>query len=185
MSSPRLATAPSIETERLVLRIPVRADFDRFAEMFEDAEAARHIGGTLVRAAAWRRFLQMPGAWALQGFAMFSVVEKETGLWIGQAGPWQPEGWPGTEIGWSFHRSAWGHGYATEAAAAAMHWAFEHLGWTDVIHSITPANRASQAVATRIGSNLRGPGSLPAPYDGDAIEIWGQSRAQWLARSAP
>ena len=184
MAATRIDLAPTIETTRLILRAPQRDDFDRFAELFADEEAARHIGGTLVRAAAWRRFLQMPGAWVLQGFAMFSVVEKSTGLWIGQTGPWQPEGWPGTEVGWTFHRSAWGKGYATEAAGATIDWAFEHLGWTDVIHSITPKNVGSQSVAKRLGSSLRGPGRLPAPYDMDEIEIWGQTRAQWQSRGA-
>ena len=47
----------------------------------------------------------MPGAWVLQGFGMFSVVEKSSGRWLGQAGPWKPEGWPGNEIGWTFHRA--------------------------------------------------------------------------------
>jgi len=176
------AVAPVLETERLILRAPQCADFDRFAQMLADEEAARHIGGTMVRAAAWRRFLQMPGAWVVQGFAMFAVIEKSSGLWMGQAGPWQPEGWPGTEVGWTFHRSAWGKGYATEAATAAIDWAFATLGWQEVIHSITPANLASQAVAKRLGSTLRGPGKLPAPFDADEIEIWGQTRDQWFAR---
>ena len=67
----------------------------------------------------------------MQGYAMFSVVEKASGLWIGQAGPWQPEGWPGTEVGWAFHRSSWGKGYATEAATAAIDWSFANLGWRE------------------------------------------------------
>ena len=44
-------------------------------------------------------------------------------------GPWSPEGWPGTEVGWSFLREAGGKGYATEAATAAIDWAFDALGW--------------------------------------------------------
>jgi len=173
---------PTLETERLILRPQQRSDFDGFAELLGDEEAARHIGGHLPRAAAWRKFLQMPGAWVVQGFAMFSVVEKASGEWIGQAGPWQPEGWPGTEVGWSFRRSAWGKGYAREAAIAAIDWSFDALGWTEVIHSIAPANSASQALAARLGSVNRGPGRLPAPHEDSPVDIWGQSREQWLAR---
>jgi RimJ/RimL family protein N-acetyltransferase len=170
-----------LETERLILRLPRIEDFERFAEMFAD-ESSQHIGGPLQRHEAWRRFLQMPGAWFLQGFAMFSVVEKSSDLWIGQAGPWQPDGWPGTEVGYAFHPYARGKGYATEACVAAMDWAFEVLGWTDIIHSIAPANAASQAVAQRLGSRNRGPGKLPSPLDAHEIDIWGQTREEWLAR---
>ena len=113
---------------------------------------------------------------------MFSVLDRDTGEWLGQAGPWQPEGWPGTEVGWSFKRSAWGKGYAHEAAVAAIDWAFDQLGWTEVIHSIAPDNVASQALARRLGSTNRGPGRLPDPFADVPVEIWGQSREQWRAR---
>ena len=173
---------PAIETGRLLLRVPRIGDFDRFAELIGNEEAARHIGGHASRAASWRRFLQQPGAWALQGFGMFSVVDRDTGLWLGQAGPWRPEGWPGNEIGYSFHPDAWGRGYATEAASAAIDWALAHLGWQDFIHCIAPANLASQRVATRLGSTLLGPGTLPAPYENEPVQVWGQSARDWTAR---
>lgn len=168
-----------IETQRLVLRVPRIEDFDRYAEQQADEVAMRFLGGVQPRHAAWRKFLQMPGAWMVQGFAMFSVIEKASGAWMGQLGPWQPDGWPGTEIGYGFHPDAWGKGYATEAGVAAMDWAFANLDWTEVIHCIDPANIASQNVARRLGSIKRGPGKLPAPLDEHPIEIWGQTRAQW------
>jgi RimJ/RimL family protein N-acetyltransferase len=176
------ANGPCIETARLYLRLPRIEDFDAYAELHADEEAARHIGGALLRAPAWRKFLQMPGAWAVQGYAMFSVIERASGRWIGQAGPWQPEGWPGTEVGWAFHRSSWGRGFATEAPTAAIDWAFANLGWSEVIHSIAPENHASQALAVRLGSRNRGPGKLPPPHEDVAIDIWGQTREDWFAR---
>ena len=167
-----------IETERLVLRLPQIGDFTRYAEFFAD-ESSRIIGGPLARGDAWRRFLQMPGAWMLQGFAMFSVIEKSSGRWVGQAGPWQPDGWPGTEVGYAFHPDARGRGYCTEACVAALDYAFDVLGWDEVIHCIAPQNTASQAVAARLGSCNRGPGKLPPPLDVHAVDIWGQTRADW------
>jgi len=178
-----MVDGPTLQTERLILRLPRIEDFERYAEMFAH-EGTSHIGGPLARGDAWRRFLQMPGAWALQGFAMFSLVEKSSGMWIGQAGPWQPDGWPGTEVGYALHPDAWGKGYATEACAASMDWAFDELGWTDVIHTISPANVASQAVAARLGSRNRGPGKLPPPLDSHQVELWGQTREEWRARRA-
>jgi RimJ/RimL family protein N-acetyltransferase len=115
---------------------------------------------------------------------MFSVCEKATGRWVGRVGPWAPEGWPGTEVGWAIIRDCWGRGYATEAAIAAIDWAFDRLGWTQVIHCIDPANIASQVVARKLGSRNFGPGSLPAPFHEAPVDIWGQSREEWRTRSA-
>jgi RimJ/RimL family protein N-acetyltransferase len=171
-----------IETPRLVLRLPRLEDLDPWAAMMTDAEAAKFIGGVMPRPVTWRALMMMIGAWHANGFAMFSVVEKTSGRWVGRLGPWVPEGWPGTEVGWAIVRDCWGKGYATEGAEAATDWAFDHLGWADVIHSIDPENVASQAVARRLGSQNRGPGRLPAPYHESKVDIWGQTRAQWRAR---
>ena len=172
---------PIIETARLILRPPSLEDFDAWAAFAGDPETMRFLGGVQPRSVAWRGFMTTAGAWALQGFAMFSVIEKRTGRWIGRIGPWRPEGWPGTEVGWGLDRQACGKGYATEAATAAVDWAFDHLGWTDVIHCIDPDNSGSRKVASRIGSTLLRRGRMPPPYDTPEIEIWGQSKLQWRA----
>lgn len=171
-----------LETPRLTLRPTRREDFDAYAAFMGDAESARHLGGVQVRAVAWRSFLTMAGAWHLQGFAMFSVIEKASGRWIGRVGPWMPDGWPGAEVGWGIARAYCGRGYATEAATAAIDWAFDALGWTDVIHVIDADNTASQAVARKLGSRNRGRGRLPAPYDRHVIDVWGQTLDEWRAR---
>jgi RimJ/RimL family protein N-acetyltransferase len=171
-----------IETERLILRPPIREDFEPYATNMADAEAARFIGGTQSRPVAWRGFLTLTGAWMIQGFSMFSVIEKATGRWIGRLGPWQPEGWPGTEVGWAFARQAWGKGYAQEGATAAIDWAFEHLGWQDVIHSINSDNLPSIALAKRLGSRFLRHSNLPEPYQDITVEVWGQTRDEWLSR---
>jgi RimJ/RimL family protein N-acetyltransferase len=176
--------ALQIETPRLLLRIPRAEDLDAFAAMMADEEVARYIGGTAPRSTAWRALMGLIGAWHAYGFAMFSVIEKATGRWVGRLGPWRPEGWPGPEVGWAIVRDCWGRGYATEGAAAAIDWAFDHLGWTEVIHCIDPANVASQCVARKLGSRNRGPGRLPDPFHEAPIEIWGQTREEWRQRPA-
>jgi RimJ/RimL family protein N-acetyltransferase len=157
-------------------------DFEAWAVFMADPEASHFIGGPQARSVAWRGLLQVTGAWAIQGFSMFSVIEHATGRWIGRLGPWFPEGWPGPEVGWAIVPGAQGRGYATEGASAAIDWAFEHLGWGRVIHTIEPPNTASQAVALRLGSRNQGPGRLPAPYEATVVDVWGQSRDDWSAR---
>ena len=172
-----------IETSRLILRPPRLADLDGLTEMMADEETARFIGGVAPRALCWRQLMTMIGSWHAHGFAMFSVFEKSTGRWVGRVGPWQPEEWPGTEIGWSILRDCWGRGYAVEAAIASTDWAFDVLGWSEVIHSIAPGNVASQRVAQKLGSRKRGPARLPPPYENDPVDLWGQSRDEWRAQS--
>jgi RimJ/RimL family protein N-acetyltransferase len=179
-----IAGSLELHTPRLILRPLRMEDFEPWAAMMADTEAAHFIGGLQVRAVAWRGFMTMAGAWHLQGFAMFSVIERSTGRWVGRLGPWHPEGWPGPEIGWAIIRPCWGRGYATEGAAATMDWVFDVLGWSDVIHSIAPDNIASQVVAGKLGSSNRGPGRLPAPFETTRIDIWAQTRALWSAHRA-
>jgi RimJ/RimL family protein N-acetyltransferase len=115
------------------------------------------------------------------GFGNFSVIEKATGRWIGRIGPWQPEGWPGTEVGWALTSEAWGRGYAVEGATATIDWAFDALGWTEVVHCIEPANTRSAKVAERLGSRILRPGTLPDPIN-LPVDVWGQTREAWFAR---
>jgi RimJ/RimL family protein N-acetyltransferase len=179
-----MTPGPTLETARLILR-PIQAqDFEAWAAFMADEEVTRFLGGVQVRSVAWRGFLQVAGAWAMQGFSMFSVIEKASGRWVGRLGPWRPEGWPGPEVGWGLAREAWGKGYAMEGAIASIDWAFDHLGWTEVIHSIEAPNVASQNVARRLGSTILRTEPLPPPFQDHVCDIWGQSRDQWRARRA-
>jgi RimJ/RimL family protein N-acetyltransferase len=171
---------PTIETDRLILRLPTLDDFERWAEMMGDPEAARFVGGVLPKPVVWRLIMQMRGAWELTGVSMFSVIEKERNVWVGRVGPWQPRDWPGTEVGWGLHRDAWGKGYAFEASVAAMDFAFDSLGWSTVIHCINPDNISSQALARRLGSTILRQARMPAPFDHEMVDIWGQNRDQWV-----
>lgn len=173
-----------IETPRLLLRLPRREDYEAWAAFGADGEATRYIGGVQARSRAWRSLAATLGSWHLQGLGMFSVIEKTSGRWVGRVGPWQPEGWPGTEVGWSIAREAWGRGYAPEAASASIEWAFEHLRWQEVIHTIDPQNANSKAVAAKLGSTYWRMDRLPEPHHEKPVEVWGQTRAQSQARRA-
>jgi len=174
---------PAIETERLLLRPPRLEDFDGWAACSADPAMTVFLGGPQPRPVAWRAFMAMAGSWSLHGFAMFSVIERATGRWVGRVGPWRPEGWPGNEIGWGLAREAEGRGYAYEAACAAMDWAFTALGWEDVIHCIDPSNHRSELLAARLGSAQLRSAVLPPP-SGATVNVWGQTRAAWRDRAA-
>lgn len=174
-------TSPRLETTRLLLRPPIDQDIDGWASLDADARAVEFIGGLRTRNQAWMDMATAAGMWGLRGCSLFSVIEKDTGRWVGRVGPWLPEGAIGTEVGWAISPTAWGKGYATEAAHAAIAWAFDHLGWADVIHCIDAPNAASIAVAERLGSNW-----LRANHEagGKEVQIYGQSRHAWRAANS-
>ena len=160
-----LAGTPVIETERLVLRAPAAGDFEPWAA-FATSERARHVGGPLTRALAWRAMGHLTGHWVHRGFGMFIFCRKTDGRALGMAGPWFPEGWPEREIGWSvWDAEAEGKGLAHEAARAARDHAFAVLGWETAVSYIDPANDRSIALARRLGAvadpDAVGPGDDP------------------------
>ena len=173
---------PTLETDRLILRVPVQADLDDgWAEFHGDEESMRWLGGAMPRSVAWRALAQVVGMWGLRGFGPFSAIEKATGRWVGRIGPWEPEEWPAPEVGWMVRRSAWGQGYASEAAEACLRYVFEDLGWPRVTHMIRAENVGSQAVARRLGGRLLEEVRLPAPLDAYPVQMWGQTAAEWRA----
>jgi RimJ/RimL family protein N-acetyltransferase len=169
-------------TERLILRPPVADDFEPWAMMCADEELSRHIGGPTPRSLAWRALAGLVGSWHMVGFGPFSAIERETGAWIGCVGPFKPADWPCNEVGWRLAKDARGKGYATEAATAAIDWAFAHLNWPDVAHCISSDNGPSISLALRLGARPLGPLSCPAPYDRLETLAWGQTREEWIAR---
>lgn len=173
---------PILFTERLILRPPTAEDFDAWAAFHADPQTMRFLNGVQARGAAWRGLCTMAGAWSVRGYAMFSMIERATGRWIGRTGPWMPEGWPGTEVGWGVAREFAGKGYAREAAIAAIDFAVDVLGWSEIIHTIDSDNQASITLAERLGSTRQGPARLPAPFEHLPVDVWGQTAAEWRAR---
>ena len=177
-----MAEAVTLETERLVLRMFTAADFEAYAAMCGDPEVMRFIGDgqPLAPPMAWRSLATVIGHWSLRGYGLWAVTERASGVLVGRVGFWNPDGWPGFELGWLLGRSHWGRGYATEAARAALAWAFTQLGQPHVISLIYPDNSASIRVATRLGERLA-----------DRIELMGKpvllyriTRDEWSTGAA-
>ncbi len=153
-----------LETERLTLRPFRESDLDGYAEMCADPEVMRFIGErkTMTRAEAWRHMAMALGHWQLRGYGWWALEERNSRTFVGRAGIWRPEGWPGLEAAWTLHRAHWGNGYATEAARAALGFAFSQLQAPQVISLIDPANSASIRVAERIGERRVGTHTINA-----------------------
>ena len=165
-----------IETERLWLcRIDPERDFEMFAETLADADTVRFIGGkTMSRPEAWRAMAMLMGHWQIRGYGFFSCVEKATGEHVGRVGPWNPEGWPAPEVGWTLHPAHQGRGLATEAGRASIDYVFGELGWRKVIHVIEHGNEASAHVARKLGSDIVGEiRGVPGLFD-NLCHLYGQ-----------
>ncbi len=178
MSDIPVPFAPVLETPRLILRAPQAGDEPHFLALMGDAENSRFIGGPQAPDLAWRGFAALVGHWHLRGYGVFCVIEKETGAWAGRVGAINYFGWPSPEIGWTILKSRWGRGYATEAAACAMDWAINRLGWEKAIHLIVGHNAASAGVARKLGSADTGE-DVYLPFADATPDIWGQSAADW------
>lgn len=171
---------PSLTTERLRLRGWRAEDIEPFARFMADPDVTRYLTGEpLSRLEAWRTMAMTAGHWHLRGYGMWAVERISDGVFVGRVGLHFPETWPGPEVGWSIVKGYWGMGYATEAARAAMAYAFLTQRLDRVISVIHLDNRASQAVAERLGES-RGP-RHDVVLGGKTFEteIWSIGRADW------
>ena len=175
MSTP---TIPTLTTERLVLRALGEEDLGGFAEMMGDERVARWFdGGPVSREESWRSIAMHLGHWVLRGFGQWAVEDRD-GRFVGRVGLWQPEGWPGLEVGWAMSPQFWGRGYATEGGRAAVAWAFDQLGVDEVISVTLPHNMASRRVMEKVGLNY----DRTEPVAGHEQVIYVTTRTDWERR---
>ncbi len=147
-----------IVTERLVLRAYQTTDLHQLhAVLYSDEAAMRLLGGPRdlagTRAALERSMTQQDHG----GFSFWPVIERESGLLIGEAGlfPLSPDG-PDVALGYAFGGGHWGRGYATEAARAVLAEAFGPLGMERLVAITREANAGSRHVLEKLGFELEG-----------------------------
>ena len=142
-------------TKRLILRHFHILDVEPMYQVFGDPEVMRFGDGVQTRewVENWLRTC-LERYYQTWGFGPYAVVEKHSQNVIGYCGLFffpNIDGQPEVEIGYRLVRSAWGQGYATEAAGAVRDFAFNVLGLKRLIAMIDPANIASIRVAEKIG----------------------------------
>jgi RimJ/RimL family protein N-acetyltransferase len=145
----------SIRTARLVMRRWRDKDLDAYAAMNADPDVMRYFPATLDRAASDSSVDRIEELFDSQGFGLWALEVADTGTFIGFTGlnP-MPAGVPGAggmEVGWRLARPAWHHGYATEAAAAAVDVGFNGAGLDQIWSMTSVLNEPSQAVMRRLG----------------------------------
>jgi RimJ/RimL family protein N-acetyltransferase len=143
-----------IRTERLVLRQWIDADREPFALLNADSAVMEFFPSTLDRSQSDEFIDRASDQLAERGWGLWAV-ESADGF-IGFAGlaipRFEAPFTPCVEIGWRFSRSAWGRGFATEAARAVIGHAFEDpLGLNELVSFTTVSNVRSRAVMERLG----------------------------------
>lgn len=140
-----------IRTRRLVMRRWQPSDRAPFAQINADAEVMRFFPAALTRAESDALIDRIEAHFVEHGYGLWALQVQGrlvgfTGLsWVG----WEADFTPALEVGWRLARAAWGHGYASEAAAAALSRGF--LDVDSVVSFTAAANKRSERVMNRIG----------------------------------
>ena len=156
------AQNPTLQTARLVLRLPVITDFPTY-RAFVTSPRALWMGGPHDAAKAWDWFCNDVAQWALLGLGGLTITLN--GQPIGQVAICHGPIFPEPELGWFLFDAAHEHqGYATEAATALRDWALGPRALPTIVSYIDPANQASINLAQRLGGTLdpqaKTPGNL-------------------------
>jgi RimJ/RimL family protein N-acetyltransferase len=169
------AVVEARRTDRLVLRGWRDDDHDAFASMNADPELMRYFPDALTRQQSDAMFDRMQAVLESQGWGLWAIERQDTAELIGFTGLAVPSYDlpfnPCVEVGWRLARSAWGRGFATEAAREALRVGVDELGLPEVVSFTSVPNTRYQAVMERIGMT-RDPGGdfeHPAVPPGDPL----------------
>jgi RimJ/RimL family protein N-acetyltransferase len=150
MSLPR-----ELRTDRLLLRRWLAADRDPFAALNADPHVMEHFPATLSREESDARAARIDAHFDQHGFGLWAVEIPNVvpfagfvGLWVT---PFEAHFTPCVELGWRLAAKHWGHGYATEAARAALAFGFETLRLAEIVSFTVPANLRSRRVMEKLG----------------------------------
>ncbi len=163
-----MKSAPTLETERLILRANRQEDFEALAKVL-GSDHAKFMGGPMTRKDAWQSFCCDIAQWPLLGHGAWAVDRRDTGKFVGQISIIKPPHFPEVEIGWVFFPQAEGRGYAYEAARAALKFAFNSLGLQTLVSYIDTRNTRSIALAERLGATRDVTAKHAYPDDDDVV----------------
>jgi ribosomal-protein-alanine N-acetyltransferase len=147
-----------LRTPRLLLRRWRPADREPFAALNADPAVMEHFPAPLSRPESDALVDRIEAGFAAHGFGLWAV--EAGGALVGFTGlsvpSFEAPFLPSVEVGWRLARSAWGRGWASEAATAVLAAAFGPLGLPEVVSFTATTNERSQAVMRRIGMTPAG-----------------------------
>ena len=143
-----------IETNRLYLRQWQKMDLEPFSKMNSDKDVMEYFPKLLSKEESDAMASKCQSLIEERGWGIWAVSLKDSGAFIGFVGLHQPQYDfpfnPCIEIGWRLDKEFWGYGYATEAANAALKFAFEELELNEVVSFTSKINKRSQLVMQRL-----------------------------------
>jgi ribosomal-protein-alanine N-acetyltransferase len=146
-----------IITARLLLRRWREADQRPFAALNADPEVMEYFPACLTPAASNDLIDGFEARFDERGYGLWALELLATGEFVGFTGldipSFEAHFTPAVEVGWRLARSAWGHGYATEAGRASLAFGFEKAGLGEIVSFTSTVNLRSQSVMRRIGMN--------------------------------
>ncbi len=183
-----------LETSRLLVRRFDPGDVDRLVELSSDVEVMRYLTGGVAVSRHEIEHDRLPGYVSVSnephGFGTYAVQDRTGGEFLGWVALGQA--WDGSmpievEVGWRFRRSAWGHGYASEAAVSLLHKGFVELGVELAWAETMAVNQRSRRVMERLGmrhvrtEHRHFDDPIPGTEHGEVV--YAITRVEWCART--
>ena len=183
--------APTLSTERLVLRAWRPGDLAPFAAMNADPAVMEHFPAALSREESDALVSRIEDGFAHHPFGLWATEVRATGDFIGFVGLAVPgfdaPFMPTVEVGWRLARAGWGHGYASEGATETLRYAFENVGLDEVVSFTSTTNLRSQRVMQRIGLHHDEDFDHPRLPEGHRLRrhvLYRITREEWSTRAA-
>ena len=180
---PHSDRAPTLETNRLILRAHRVDDFQACAAMWCDPIVTKYTSGSpSPPQRTWQRLLAYCGHWSLLGFGYWAIECKDRGRYVGELGfaDFHRDNVPSIagipEMGWALVTEVHGQGYATEALRAAADWGDTHLRESRTVCIVHRENLASIHLARKLGylTELRA-----ATDDEPSVVLARDGKAHW------
>jgi RimJ/RimL family protein N-acetyltransferase len=161
-------TPPTLRTKRLVLRRWTEGDRSPLAAITSDPEVMRYRLAPLSRDQSDHLIDEIEECFEKNGIGLWAVERIADGRLLGYTGfgisDFGAQFCPAVDVGWTLAREAWGHGYATEGATAALQYAFDTIGSDEVVAHTTTLNERSRGVMKRLGMTHEPADDFDAPW---------------------